>query len=75
MYGIFRSILTIELLLIFLLIFLQISGFTNPPSPSVAINATTPDTINVKVTATPAPKIIGWWYYDPEKGYFVKYPT
>jgi len=73
---VFRLILTLEILLIVLLIFLLLSGFASPPHPSVAINPTTPPTINVTATATPAPTPTPTgWYYDPESGHYVKSPA
>jgi hypothetical protein len=73
--SVFRSILTLELLLIFLLIFLQISGFVNHPAPPVSITPTTPRIINATGVPTPKPTPTSTptgWYYDPEKGYYVK---
>ena len=74
--SVFRTILALELLLIFLLIFLQISGFVNHPDQSASITPTTPRITNAtgvptpKLTPTSTPTPTGW-YYDPEKGYYV----
>jgi hypothetical protein len=71
---VFRVILIAEVLLICILIFLLLTGYTNHPGTPAKINVTTPPTITVTVTTspehTPTPTPTAW-YYDPEKGYYV----
>jgi hypothetical protein len=64
---IFLSIVTLELLVVFSLLF----GYINPLSPAAAITTPNSRTINVTKTPTPIP-IPSGWHYDPEKGYFVE---
>ena len=67
---VFLSIVAVELLIVFFLL----AGYINNPNLSAEINATTLPITNVTVKPTPTPTPAGW-YYDPEKGYYVKYPT
>ena len=68
----FLSIVTIELLVVFLLL----TGYINDRnhSPSVEINTTTLRIKTVTVTPTPTPTLAGW-HYDPETGHFVGSPA
>jgi len=55
----------------------MIVGVPHPPSPSEAINATTPDIVTVTVTNTPTPTPLSTqtgWQYCPEKGYYCVQP-
>jgi hypothetical protein len=66
---IFLSIVTFELLVVFLLII----GYINPLSPSGAITAPNSRIINVTTSPTPTPTPTpSGWHYDPETGHFVE---